>query len=429
MSQKDRDRLVVLRQVAQQDLTVSAGARRLRMSVRQMRRLLRRFEREGDGMVVHGLRGRPSNHHWARALREQALARAREPLYRDFGPTLLSEHLATTPGLAHLPPATLRRWLIAEGLWEPAPRGARHRQRRERRAAVGELVLLDTSVHPWLERRSPEPLVLIALLDDATSRLCCRFFPRDTGRANRQLLVDYLTQYGRMGAVYADRASHFQAHFQARRRHEQDQPEALTLIRRALTALDIELILALSPQAKGRVERLFGTLQDRLVKELRVRQIRSLGDANHFLETEFLAFWNTRFTVPPREATDAHRPLPPGVDLGQLFADTEARVIGNDFTFRFQRRVYQIEARDADGAMPQRPLLVEQRLDGTLRFRWRGRYLLPTPLLAPPRPAPPPPRPIPSSPRPLYGAAGKPVPSDHPWRRFPLRVGRPTQSP
>lgn len=425
LSQKERDRLVVLRQVAEGEVTVSEGARRLRLGTRHMRRLVRRCEQEGDRIVVHGLRGRPSNRRLASELRRKALEKARDPLYRDFGPTLLSEHVARDPGIGVVHRDTLRRWMIAEGLWVPQPRRAPHRRRRERRAACGELVLMDTSIHAWLEGRSSEAIVLIALIDDATSRLFCRFFPRDTGVANRQLLVDYLAGHGRMGAVYADRAGHFQAHFRARQRQEQDQAEALTLIRRALETLGIELILALSPQAKGRVERLFGTLQDRLIKEMRVQGIASLEAANGFLEAEFMPFWNQRFSVPPRERTDAHRALPAGVDLLQLFADTDARVIGNDFTFRYQNRFYQIEAPDADGAMPKSRLIIEQRLDGTRRFRWRTRYLLPTPLAGRPlavQPTPPPP--IPVAPRPLSGAAGKPIPSEHPWRRFPLRVGR-----
>lgn len=428
LSLRERDRLVVVRQVAERQLSVAAGARRLGVTTRHLRRVVRAFEQEGDGAVVHGLRGRPSNRRLADALREQALTRAREPLYRDFGPTLLSEHLAADPGIGAVHPATLRLWMIADGLWEVRPRRQRHRKRRERRAALGELVLMDTSVHPWLEDRSSEGIVLIALIDDATSRLYCRFFSRDTGAANRQLLVDYLARYGRMGAVYADRAGHFQAHFRARERQERDQAEALTLIRRALEALDIELILALSPQAKGRVERLFGTLQDRLVKALRVRGISTMDAANELLEAEFLSFWDARFTVPAREPVDAHRPLPDGVDLLRLFAETDHRVIGSDFTFRYQNQLYQIEAADADGAMPKSRLTIERRLDGNLRFRWRERYVLPTPLLAAPaKPAPVPASQVPAEPRPLSGAAGKPIPPDHPWKRFPIVVGRARQ--
>ncbi len=424
LSQRERDRLVVVRQVAEGQLRVLEGARRLKMGTRHMRRLVRRYEAEGDCALSHGLRGRPSNRRLPVQRREKVLEKAREPLYRDFGPMLLSEHLARDPQIGWVHPSTLRLWMIEARLWEPKKRKQRHRRRRERRAACGELVLMDTSIHDWLEGRSSEEMVLIAMIDDATSRLFCRFFPRDTGAANRQLLVDYLRRHGRMGAVYADRAGHFQAHFRRKERRERDEAEALTLIQRALGALDIELILALSPQAKGRVERLFGTLQDRLIKEMRVAGISSMEEANRFLEEEFIPFWDGRFTAEPLESVDAHRPLPDGVDLMRLFAQTEERVIGCDFTFRFQNRFYQIEASEADGAMPRSRVTLEQRLDGALRVRWRDRYLLPTPLEA--RPTPPPkPKPAPVlGPKPLAGAAGKPIPPNHPWRRFPVLVGK-----
>lgn len=423
LSQRERDRLVVVRQVAQGQLSKAEGARRLGMGVRHLRRLVGRYEAEGDRAMVHGLRGRPSNRRLAGPTRQKALEKAREPLYRDFGPTLLSEHLARDGAIGSIHPSTLRLWMIQEGLWEPKQRRQRHRRRRERRAAFGEMVLMDTSIHDWIEGRGVEEMVLIALLDDATSRLVCRFFPRDTGAANRRLLVDYLTRHGRMGAVYADRAGHFQVSFRRKQRRERDEAEALTLIQRALGALDIELIRALSPQAKGRVERLFGTLQDRLIKEMRVAGIASMDQANRFLEEAFIPFWNGRFAVGPRESVDAHRPLPEGVDLMRLFAETDERVIAQDFTFRFQNRCYQIEAHEAEGAMPQSRITLEQRLDGTLRFRWRERYLLPTPLLTRPL-TPEKPRPAPAQ-RPR---AGKPIPPHHPWRRFPLRVGAPSST-
>jgi len=422
LSQTDRDRLVLLRQVEQQQLTVTEAARRARLGLRQFRRLLRRFEAGGDAAVVHAGRGRRPNNAKPEPLRQAALARAREPVYRDFAPTLLSEHLARDGVRIH--PHTLRRWMIEDGLWQVRRQGQRHRRRRERRRAFGELVLMDTSEHDWLEGRSAETLALVAMIDDATSRLRARFFPRDTGAANRRMLVDYLEAHGRMGALYTDRAGHFHTNFRRRERREQDQEEALTLIRRGLDALGIELILALSPQAKGRVERLFKTLQDRLVKEMRVAGITSLEAANHFLEEVFIPFWNERFAVEPLEATDAHRPLPERTDLLRLFAETHARVIGSDFTFRYRNQHFQIEAAEADAAMPKTRVTIEERLDGTTRVLWRQQYLRPTPLLAPPAPPKPEPKSAPTLPRPLVGAAGKPLPPDHPWRRFPVRVGR-----
>ncbi len=421
LSAKERERLVVLHQIADGHLSLAEGARRLGVGRRHMRRVQRRFEERGDGVVVHGLRDRPSNRRLAPELRAAALAKARDPLYADFGPTLLSEHLARDPAVGAVHPATLRLWLVEAGVWSPTPRKLRHRRRRERRAAVGELVLMDTSEHDWLEGRGAERMVLIAMMDDATSRLRARFFPSDSGVANRRMIVDYLECHGRMRALYTDRAGHFQVNFQRTRRRENDQEEPLTLIRRALDALEIELILALSPQAKGRVERLFKTLQDRLIKELRVAGIRTMDEANRFVEQVFLPLWNDRFTVAPQAPTESHRPLPDGTDLLRLFAETEQRVIRNDFTFRFRNHHYQIEAAAAAAGMPKTRITIEKRLDGTTRFRWRDTYLAATALFA--RPEPPKPEPAPAAPRPLRGAAGKPLHPGHPWRRS-IGVGR-----
>jgi hypothetical protein len=427
LSQTERDRLVILHQVQQKQLSVAEGARRAGLGVRQFRRVVRRFEQEGDAVVMHGLRGRQSNRRLSEQVRETALAKARQPLYHDFGPTLLSEHLARDTAI-EVSPATLRRWMIEDGQWKPARQGKRHRRRRERRAAFGELVLMDTSIHPWLEARFGSDIVLIALIDDATSRLRARFFPRDTGAANRQMIVDYLHAHGRMGALYTDQASHFKVNWRAKERAEQDEPEAITLIRRALNALEIELILALSPQAKGRVERLFKTLQDRLVKELRIAGIASMEAANRFLDEVFLPFWEKRFTVEPREASDALRPLPEGADLMRIFAETDERVIRADFTFRYANRYFQIEWNEAEPRMPGSRITIEHRLDGSTHYRWRKDYLDPTLLLSdrnrrPPRkevselPAEP------AKTRPVR----KPAP-DHPWRRYarrPQGVGSP----
>lgn len=375
MSQRDRDRLLVLRQVAAGELTVTAAAERAGVSRRQFHRWLVRYRAEGDRAVIHRARGQPPNNRKPEALKARVLERAREPVFHDFGPTLLAEHLSRDPAIGPLHPSTLRRWLIEAGQWEVRPRRLRHRRWRERRRARGELVQMDTSIHPWLEERSGEEIVLIAMIDDATSRLFARFVPRDTGRANRQMVVDYLRRWGRMGALYVDRASHFQTPKGRRTAEDRAAEQTRSVIRRGLEALKVEMITAHSPQAKGRVERGFGTLQDRLLKELRVRGVASREAANRYLEEEFLSFWEERFTVPPADPTDAHRPLPEGADLERLFATTESRVIGRDFTIRYHNVRYQISKAEAQPTMPGQRLVVEQRLDDTLHFRWRDRYL------------------------------------------------------
>jgi hypothetical protein len=348
LSTRDVDRLAILHQVRDGVLSAAEGARRVRVGSRHFRRMLRRFEAEGDASVIHRGRDQPSNRRRPEAVRAAALRRAREPAYHDFGPTLLAEHLSRDPAIGPLNPHTLRAWMIAAGLWKPRERKLHHRRRRPRRAAAGELVQMDTSIHRWLEDRSSEEIVLIAMIDDATSRLYARFFPRDTGAANRQLIVDYLRRFGRMGALYTDQAGHFRNLVGKRARSHADDRESEqtnSIIRRALTALDIELILALSPQAKGRVERLFQTLQDRLIKELRLAGVCSLDGANRFLEDVFLPWWEEHFTVAPAMGVDAHRALPPDADLEHLFARTEQRTITPDFTIRYKRRCLQIGPR------------------------------------------------------------------------------------
>ena len=431
---QDRDRLVVLRQVAEGSLRACRGAERLGFSRRHFRRLLRRFEAEGDEAVIHRARGRPSNHRIADAIRHRALERAREPLFHDFGPTLLAEHLSRDLEIGPLSPHTLRGWMIEAGLWEVRRRKARHRKARARRAALGELIQLDTSDHAWFEDRYPGRLGLIKAVDDATNRLLmARFIPRDTGAANRQLIVDYLQRHGRPLAFYTDRA----VHFANARRHasrlppeEREAEPTLSIIRRGLEALGIELILAYSPQAKGRIERDFGTSQDRLVKELRLAGVSTLEAANRFLEEVYVPFWNKRFATEPADPSDAHRPLPKATDLQRLFAETEERSLSNDFTIRYRNQKLQIRQQEAEAIRPGQKIIVEQRLDGTTCFRWRDRYLT-LEAVGDFRPRGPR-HPLPKTPVRIPKAAGakpkaptskarrkppKPAPN-HPWRQF-----------
>jgi hypothetical protein len=364
LSQEQRDRLVLLRRWQEGLLTGVEAAERLGLSPRHFRRLCRRWEAEGDGAVVRREAGRRGNPRYAAEVRRAVVDQASQPLYRDFGPTLLSEH---APG--DVPPWTVRRWLMEAGLWEVRARRRKHRRRRPRRARYGELVLMDTSEHDWLEGRSAESMVLIAMIDDATNDLHARFFPRDTGVANQSVIMEWLELRGRMGALYTDQASHFSQNATGTRTQ--------SAIRRGLEALGVELILALSPEAKGRVERLFGTLQDRLIKEMRVAGVDSMAAANLYLQECFLPFWRRRFRIEPADFTDAHLPLEPDTDLLRLFAEVETRVIGKDFTIRYRNQFWQITPEEADPRMPLRRVHLEQCPDGALRFRWEEKYLQP----------------------------------------------------
>lgn len=367
LSQDQRDRLVVLRQWQDGLITAREGAERLRLTLRHFRRLCRRLEADGDAAVRPRPRAAHGGRRYPQEVRTAVLERARLPLYRDFGPTLLSEHLPFA-----VPSWTVRRWLLEAGLWVGARRSSPHRRRRPRRSRYGELVLMDTSEHDWLEGRSPEKLFLIAMIDDATSDLHARFFPGDTGVANQLVLIEWLQTRGRLQALYTDQASHFSRSEAGRRTR--------SVIRRALEELGGELILALSPQAKGRVERLFGTLQDRLVKEMRVAGVSSMAQANTFLEEHFLPFWRRRFRIAPADLRDAHLPLAPDTHLPSLFAEHFSRVVAKDYTVRFQNEHWQIDAAQSQPAMPLQRIRVERWVDGTLHFNWRGQYLDPVPV-------------------------------------------------
>lgn len=443
MSQRDRDRLVVVRQVARKEITVTRGAELLRLSKKQMGRLRDRYVEEGDRAVIHRSRGRRSNRAKPEAWRRRVLERAAEPIFHDFRPTLLAEHLSRDPGIGPVDPYTLRRWLIEDGLWTVKPRGARHRRARPRRAAVGELVQWDSSDHAWLEDRYPGRLTLVTMIDDASSRLqYARFVEQDNGQVNREAVMEYLERYGRPVAFYADQAGHFIQETRSADRGPMEQREAQlteSIIRRGLRELNVELVRARSPQAKGRVERDFGTAQDRLIKEMRVEGIATIEDANRFLQKFWIPFWNQRFAVEPAEKKDRHRPLPKRARLAVLFAQTWTRVVLNDFTFRYKNRRYQIRQEEADHIRPKDRITIESHVDGSIHFRWKSRYFTPD-LIAeyhaqpihvqgPRRPPETQPLPAPranGTKTPTERTARKRKPSrpapDHPWRNS--KIGR-----
>ncbi|MBO0699844.1 MAG: ISNCY family transposase, partial [Zavarzinella sp.] len=308
---------------------------------------------------------------------------------------------------------TLRRWLLAAGLWERKRHRDPHRTRRPRRACFGELVQMDASVHEWLEGRG-ESAVLIALIDDATGRILARFYPGGTVAAHLDLLGVWLRRYGRPVALYTDRHSIFEPQDKGRA-----LPDGVTQFGRALGEPDVELIRAHSPQAKGRGERLFGTLQDRWVKELRLANVATIDEANDRLE-RLVPEHNRRFARPPRQAVDQHRPLGPGHRLEAILSVQAERVVSNDYVVRFENHFYQLLQPAYPGERGGRVVL-ERRLDGTLAIRFAGHYLAYRELTDDPgRPGSPagdPDRPSPAAPRPPRPPTGTYRPAaDHPWR-------------
>jgi transposase len=368
MSQKERDRLKVLEAVVQGRVSRERTSALLGISRRQLRRLLGRYQAEGDAGLVHRSRGRPSNRGIPVAVQAKAVECIRER-YGDFGPQLASEVLAEREGI-EVSRETVRRWMIEAGLWKAKRSRVRHHQWRARKECRGEMVQMDTSIHAWLEGRALEEPVLIAMIDDATSRLYARFFTEDSTRTNMTLLRDYIHRWGRPVALYADRASHFKTTRDATVDEQLNDQEPETQIGRALRQLDIRYIAASSPQAKGRIERCFRTLQDRLVKELRLRKISCVQEANDYLEQEFLPRWNRRFTQKPACSLNAHRGRK-GFDLDAIFNIQDTRTVTNNYTVRFRNQILQIERRSVSRGLRGDQVIVEERLDGSLRIRWR----------------------------------------------------------
>jgi transposase len=364
MSQRERDLLKIMAPVLQGKRTQGEAARLADLSVRQIRRVQRKLEQVGDAALVHGLRGQPSNRRVDGQRRQQILQTYRQR-FADFGPTFACEKLAELDLLVS--PDTLRRWLIAEGLWQRRRYREPHRSRRPRRACFGELVQIDASIHDWLEGRG-ETMVLVSMIDDATSRVLARFYPSGTVAAHMDLVWRWLKRHGRPVALYSDRHSIFEPQDKGRL-----LADAETQFGRALRELEMGLIRAHSPQAKGRVERSFGTAQDRWVKELRLADARTVAQANAVLE-RLLPGHNRRFAKPAQDGADGHRALGASFNLAAIFSIQEERVVANDYTIRFQNRFYQLLKPIHPGERGGR-VVIEQRLDGKVAIRFQSHYL------------------------------------------------------
>src|SRR6266568_2835924 len=416
LSQRERDRLKVLHDVKQKHLTQVEAGRRLKITDRHIRRLLLCLHERGDGALIHGLRGRPSNRKLAAPFEQRILARVRQR-YADFGPTLAVEHLAKE-GL-RVSRETLRKWMTKASLWRPRSQRVKTiHVWRERRARFGELVMQDSSPLRWLEDRGPA-CQLIAVIDDATSRIWGRFTEHDTTEENLRTFGGWVRRYGRPLAHYTDKNSIF------RKAGPQPLPEQLrgdplrTQFGRALNELGIEWIAAHSPQAKGRIERLFETLQDRLVKEMRLAGIDSIEGANHFLEMRFLPVWEERFTVAPRRPRNAHRRLDPEQRLEEILSVRVGRQVADDHTVSWDGNRWGVPREEVCAGLRGAQVEIERRLDGSHWLRFRGRYLRlrHCPAAAPRAASPSGLRPPGLTANPL-SRVYKSAPPSHPWRTF-----------
>ena len=304
MSRKERDRIPVMRAISQAEMTLEEAARVLKLSSRQARRIWKRYLAEGDAGLVHRSRGRPGPRSKDKALRVEVLAcvRARYP---DFGPTLAVEYLAREHGLK-VDHETLRRWMAAEGLRQPRRRRQKHRARRERSVCYGQMVQFDGSHHDWFEGRA-EPCCLMGMVDDATNRTWARFSSKETSRACYDIFEQWVERNGLPRSLYADRHSIYLTQREPTVTEQLAGKEPKTQFGRAMEQLGVKLIPAGSPQAKGRVERMNGTLQDRLVKAMRLEGISDMERANDYLAKSFLPELNRRFMRVAARRVDLHQ--------------------------------------------------------------------------------------------------------------------------
>lgn len=367
MSQKEVDRLDVIQATASKQIVQSHAAVQLCLSVRQIKRLVKRYRQEGAAGLISGHRGKRANNRIADTVREEALSLLRRH-YADFSPTFAHQKLTEIHRLT-FSVETLRQWMITAGIWQPKQRKqARVHQRRPRRPCLGELVQIDGSPHDWFEDRG-ERCTLIVFIDDATSRLMAlRFVPAETTQAYMETLQGYLERNGRPVALYSDKHSIFRV-------NHPDHEGERTQFSRALKTLDIEPIHAHTPQAKGRVERANQTLQDRLVKELRLRHIHDLERANAFLP-EFIESYNRRFAVPPQNDTDAHREvLHSRSELNLTFSLHHTRKLSKNLTFQFKNREYQLQGQGQGYRLRGATVTVCEAFNHSITILYQGRSL------------------------------------------------------
>jgi molybdenum-dependent DNA-binding transcriptional regulator ModE len=411
MSGKERKRLVVLAEVRRGRLSVAAAGRTMGVCYRQAKRIWHRFKKAGDAGLVHRNRGQAGPRRKTAKLRAQVLARYQER-YADFGPTLAAEKLQGE-GL-RVDHETLRRWLVEKGVWRVGRKRQQHRAWRERRECFGQMVQLDGSHHDWFEGRRAKA-VLMVMVDDATNRTEARFSEEETTRAAYDVFEVWTRRHGLPGSLYVDRDSIYRCERTATVAEQITGSEPRTQFGRAMEQLEVEVILAHSPQAKGRVERRNGLLQDRLVKELRLAGISDLAAANEFLERTFLPALNKKFNLEARSAVDAHRPG--GRNLDEVLSWEELRVVGKDWTVAWDSRWFQIQAGHEALGLAGRKVMVRQLRSGKvqllhegIKLRWKELPVRPLRVAAPPR-------------RMGRIKLAKPE-KEHPWRQTRIAVGK-----
>lgn len=366
MSRKERQRVGVLASVKAGELNLVEAAQVLGLGYRQVKRVWKRYAEAGDAGLVHRLRGQPGQRRKAPELRAKIVARY-EQRYGDFGPTLAAEYLAQE-GLA-VDHETLRRWLLAENQHTVRRRRQRHRQWRERKPCLGAMVQLDGSHHDWFEGRRGQ-CVLMVMVDDATNRLWAQFFEAETTHASYDVFEGWVRQNGLPHSLYVDRDSIYRCEGLGSLAEQLAGQEPQTQFGRAMEQLGVELILAHSPQAKGRVERMNGVLQDRLVKALRLAGISDLKSANEYLARNYLPAHNRQFQKEPASGADVHRGVPRR--LNEVLSWEAERVVQRDWTVQHAGQRYQLDRQHEALSLAGRKVIVRVLRAGTVQLEYRG---------------------------------------------------------
>ena len=403
-TQEELRRLHVVQKTLEGGLKQVLAAEILSLSDRQVRRVVRRVKAEGKRGVVHRGRGKPRNRRLPDETKDKALGIYRQDRYKGFGPTLFSEKLFEEEGIK-LSDETLRNWLIESGDWQKARKRKTHRKWRERKGHFGEMLQMDGSHHKWFEGRGPE-IVLMGCIDDATNKIFGRFYAYEGTIPAMDCLKRYIKRYGLPQGVYIDRHTTYKSNAKPTIEDDLNGRKPMSQFERAMEELGVEVIHANSPQAKGRIERLFKTLQDRLVKEMRLKGISTIEEANKFLQG-YLKGHNERFSIEAAEKEDLHRPLAEGFDLNGVLCVKTKRALRNDFTVVHNKKLYQI----LDPANTK-DVMVEERINGRMHITHNNKALGFKEIDS---------IPLKEKPQKPFKIRKKYIPpKNHPWRKYPV---------
>ena len=403
---KELKRLKIIQEAINKHITQKQASELLALSQRQIANLVKRVREEGDKGIIHRLRGKPSHRAFPQRLKDKVINLYKKK-YPDFGPTLATEKLFELDSIK-ISRETLRKWLIEKGLWIRKRKSRKHRFWRPRCECFGQMVQLDGSHHKWLEDRGPE-LVLMAYVDDATNKVFARFYDYEGTYPAMDSFKRYIEKYGIPQTLYVDKHTTYRSTAKQTIEEQLENRQPMSQFERALDELGINLIHASSPQAKGRVERILRTFQDRLIKEMRLRNIKTKDQANQFLEN-YLANFNQRFSIEPLNPTNLHRPIPKTIDLDKILSIKTKRTLRNDLTIRHNKKLFQIL--DLPLGIRTRYVFVEERLDGKMYICYNGFNLKYKPIDKKPE------KPKPGY---LFKPRNKYIPpKDHPWRKLKL---------